>query len=451
MRIIGTLVAKRHAWPYHELKWEIKETKMAGCTIEVSQPRASSDVPLDISVKGCEPGKSIQLRLRGKDQAGADFESWGIFVADSEGVVDLKAQAPQSGTYSGVDPMGLFWSMHPVSKETTRFVGSDIGPLTFTLSVEASGEQLASTVIERLFCSPEGEIVRQPIEEEGLVGTLFYPSSGGPHPPIVVLGGSDGGLHEGSAALLATHGYAALALAYFGIDPLPQELVEIPLEYCSSAISWLEGHQAVDASRIGIMGWSKGGELALLTSATFREKINVTVGMSPSCVVWQGLLEKGRPPEKACWAEGGKSLPYLPLKVKVCTVFRIMFGRKFSFLSSYRNSLKNEKAYEAARIPVEKINGPVLLLTGSDDALWPASEMCERVVSTLAQHNHPYKYEHVCHQGAGHALRTPYLPSNKEQRRDKMLFGGSPEANVKACIESWGRMLAFFQEHLQKQ
>ena len=108
------------------------------------------------------------------------------------------------------------------------------------------------------------------MREEGLAGTLFYPSSSGPHAAVIVLGGSDGGLHEGQAALLATHGYAVLALAYFGIDPLPRDLVEIPLEYCSSAISWLEGHEAVDASRIGIRGSSKGGELALVNRTRSR-------------------------------------------------------------------------------------------------------------------------------------------------------------------------------------
>lgn len=424
--------------------------KTVSCRIEVSHQRALSDVPLDISVKGCEPGKTIQLRLRGKDQAGADFESFGVFVADSEGMVDLKTQAPQSGTYSGIDPMGLFWSMNPVSKKTTNFVGKDIEPLAFTLSVEASGEQLASTLIERLFWPSDTEIVRQPVEEQGLVGTLFYPSSGGPHAAVIVLGGSDGGLHEASAALLSTHGYAALALAYFGIDPLPRALVEVPLEYCNSAISWLEAQKAVDADAIGVMGWSKGGELALLTAATFPEKIKATVSVSPSSVVWEGLSEGGRPLRKASWGKAGQSLPYLPLKVNVATLFRVMFGLEFSLVSSYRNSLRNEKAYEAARIPVEKINGPVLLLTGSADALWPASEMCDQVVNTLARRNHPYSYEHISYEGAGHAFRTPYLPSNKEQMRGKMLFGGSPEANVKACIASWEKVLAFFQEHLRK-
>jgi hypothetical protein len=48
---------------------------------------------------------------------------------------------------------------------------------------------------------------------------------------VILLGGSDGGVMEGSAAVLASRGYAALALAYFGAPPLPPELIEVPLEY----------------------------------------------------------------------------------------------------------------------------------------------------------------------------------------------------------------------------
>jgi hypothetical protein len=37
---------------------------------------------------------------------------------------------------------------------------------------------------------------------------------------VIVLGGSGGGLKEGGAAALSSEGFTALALAYFGIDPL---------------------------------------------------------------------------------------------------------------------------------------------------------------------------------------------------------------------------------------
>jgi dienelactone hydrolase len=45
------------------------------------------------------------------------------------------------------------------------------------------------------------------------------------------LGCSEGGIRsaEAYAALLASHGYAALAVAYFGMDGLPQRLVGVPM------------------------------------------------------------------------------------------------------------------------------------------------------------------------------------------------------------------------------
>jgi hypothetical protein len=53
------------------------------------------------------------------------------------------------------------------------------------------------------------------------VATLFRPLPPGPRPTVIVLSGSLGGMLEGSAAVLASQGFAALALAYFGVNPLP--------------------------------------------------------------------------------------------------------------------------------------------------------------------------------------------------------------------------------------
>ncbi len=43
----------------------------------------------------------------------------------------------------------------------------------------------------------------------------------GPHPGVILLGGSDGGMHEPNAALLASYDYAVLALACFGMEGVP--------------------------------------------------------------------------------------------------------------------------------------------------------------------------------------------------------------------------------------
>jgi len=109
-----------------------------------------------------------------------------------------------------------------------------------------------------------------------LVGTLFCPDTSGPHPAVITLGGVGGGLREGGAEALASEGFAALA--YFGLEGLPRELVEIPLEYFARAIAWLKSQPEVDAKRIAVVGNPKGGELALLLGATYPKEVRAIVG-----------------------------------------------------------------------------------------------------------------------------------------------------------------------------
>ena len=77
------------------------------------------------------------------------------------------------------------------------------------------------------------------------------------------------------------HGYTTFALAYFGVEGLPRELVKIPLEYFKKGFDWLRTQDTVDGRRLGVVGGSKGGELALLLGATFPE-IKVVVARAPS-------------------------------------------------------------------------------------------------------------------------------------------------------------------------
>ena len=49
-----------------------------------------------------------------------------------------------------------------------------------------------------------------------LVGTFRAPSTGGPFPGVLALGGSDGGTPEYFLNLLVPEGFACLAIAYWG-------------------------------------------------------------------------------------------------------------------------------------------------------------------------------------------------------------------------------------------
>src|SRR5713226_2729549 len=79
------------------------------------------DCPTTLRVRGCANAQRVTIRAI----AGDTYWRWascGTFVADANGVVDIGNQAPISGTYSGIDPMGLFWSM-------------DLNPATLQMSM----------------------------------------------------------------------------------------------------------------------------------------------------------------------------------------------------------------------------------------------------------------------------------------------------------------------------
>jgi dienelactone hydrolase len=152
------------------------------------------------------------------------------------------------------------------------------------------------------------EVTFTDVRQPGLVGRLYEPEGHGPHPGIIVLGGSGGGLPGLTAGLIASHGFMTLALAYFGYEDLPEALNDIPLEYFETAIRWLQSRDSVRRTGIGLVGTSRGGELALLLGATYRA-VRAVVGFVPSHVVWPGLGGRSNAP---AWTHRGVPVPMMP-------------------------------------------------------------------------------------------------------------------------------------------
>lgn len=65
---------------------------------------------------------------------------------------------------------------------------------------------------------------------------------------IIDLYGSIGGLREYRASLLAGHGFAVLALAYFQFEDLPEYLSQVHLEYFEEAVTFMLHHPQVGPS-----------------------------------------------------------------------------------------------------------------------------------------------------------------------------------------------------------
>lgn len=447
--------------------------------LEISPATAFVDEEVRIRLGGLPPQRAVVLRARTQDDENRGWSSRAEFRADASGGVNVATQESIGGSYRGISPMGLFWSMQLAGEHADGhaiFTKSGASPNVVTLDAEVDGRVVASAQLERVFLAPdtgtrdlhirdgaqvETAVGHAPGLPQGHVARLFFPSPFGrreKHPAVVILSGSGGGFDLDKAAVLSRHGFATLALAYFGIPPLPDWLHHIPLDYVEAALTWLAAQPEIDSQRIGLLGVSRGAELALLLGARLPQ-IHAVVAYSPSSVAWAA---GGRDRETGkiipAWTWRDKPIPFAPLPLRsfmMRSAFPVAaLRRPVMFRRLLEAGLRNRRAVEQAAIPVEKISGPILLVSGGDDHVWPAAEMSEAIVARLKQHGFADPVEHLHYPRAGHMLRYPYLPTTSRQSRHRHLwhapysFGGTAPADAEAQADSWRRAIAFLQKHL---
>src|SRR6516164_548814 len=96
-----------------------------------------------------------------------------------------------------------------------------------------------------------------------------YGSPGdGPFPAIMLLHGSEGsrtGMIYRTAAVLAAHGFLAMAFPYSN-GKNSGDIIEVPLDQTTEALSSLRSWSIV-GTKVGLYGISRGGEHALLLAS----------------------------------------------------------------------------------------------------------------------------------------------------------------------------------------
>jgi dienelactone hydrolase len=405
----------------------------SGVGFRISQRDSLYDVPLDIRVTGLRPGERVTVGLSATNEVGSRWSAQATFVARGQ-VLDLAATAPVAGSYRGVAGMGLFESMR-----NHRFL-SYLGPRNpqpFKLTAVIRGRLAASATLVRELTSADVRCVQQTVVTAGFFGSYCAPAEGAPpRPAVLIFRGSEGGLAVADlAGLLASHGYPALALAYFGAPGLPANLDRIPLEYFARAARWLRRTAAAASAGTATggtgsrplvaWGFSRGSEAALLLGVHFPGLVSAVIAGSPSSVTNEAFSSSSAlPPDKAAWTLGGRALPVASPP-----------GDPWSA----RNP--------AAVIPVARIRGPVLLLAGADDQLWPSPGYARAIMATLAAHHDPCLHQLKEFAGAGHVagFAMPYDagPARIAEGRDVLNVGGTPVVNSVAETGAWRDALTF--------
>ena len=396
-------------------------------TLEVIPKQALVDESPAIRATGLQPNQRVSIQAELVDGEDHAWASQAEFVADGQGVVDTSLEAPVNGSYRGVSAMGLVWSMKPAEKHVAAYrPPQNLGAQIIDFRLVKDGQEVAKAQLEQKRVA-DGV---QRIKLEGqLHGVLFLPNSSGPHPGVLELGGSEGGAPLGKAAWLASRGYAALALAYFRYENLPPLLEGISLEYFGNALEWMMHRPEIAPDRIAVMGTSRGAELALQLASMYTQ-IRAVVAYVPAS-------------SRIAACCGNTHVPY-------AWTWR---GQPLSFV--FPRFLNNPMAMTSAAIAVEHTRGPVLLISGQDDAVWPSSMMANSVVTRLKQSHFAYPVEHLKYAHAGHrAGRPEVVPTmhgrvvNPTSGREQNL-GGNVEGDAQSSLDAIPKVLEFLRQSLQ--
>ena len=240
---------------------------------------------------------------------------------------------------------------------------------------------------------------------------------------------------EYKAALLASHGFAALALAFFRYDDLPEDPSELDVEYFLEAVDWLAKHPKVHPYGIGVQGVSRGAQFALMM-ASQKPEIKAVVSISPahcfdsSPVSFKGelmdFLHFDRRHVKRDVASGG----YI---IKNC-------------LTTLHNPPRS------AIIPVEDITGRVLLICGQDDQSYDSQSMCKIIRQKLIKAGKRHLVTMVSYPDTGHLIEPPQAPvcpmAFHRIVNDCLMWGGQPKPHAEAQEDSWQRIIDFFRTNL---
>lgn len=402
---------------------------------------ALADEPVHIRATGLPPMQLVTLTATLKDERGNLFWSKAFYRANEAGELDLKQAPSLGGDYTGVHPMGLFWSLKP-ERPFGRLLKKDVmnSPFSVTLEVynsvyllkSAMVQPEASQVVQRWFRRPGTQRVQ--IREGRLRGALFLPPGEGPFPGIIDLFGGLGGLVEFRASLLAARGFAVLALAYFAYDDLPKLLLEVDLEYFEEAANLLLAHPKIQGPGIGVMSVSKGAEIGL-AMACFLKQVVATVCINGTNAIFDFPLKY-------------RDLVMSPIHSFIERTETDVSGAVRFF--HYRGDPR-DKVNQHSVLPIEKAQGQILFIIGENDQSINSREYAKQALEQLESHGNS-NGRMLVYPGAGHLIEPPYAPLCYASRNNAgpliLLWGGDPVAHAAAQEHAWGEIQKFFRQHL---
>uniref|UniRef100_A0A1A7WIP9 Acyl-CoA thioesterase 2 n=1 Tax=Iconisemion striatum TaxID=60296 RepID=A0A1A7WIP9_9TELE len=396
--------------------------------------RCLFDEPVQVKVTGLRSRQEVTMRARSIDEKGVVFSSSATYRANGNGEIDLSRDPSLSGSYVGVEPMGLLWSMRPQMLHKRFQKTNSLNPHVVKFSVHEEADRMLAEATNERFLLRDG-VSRVPVRHGNIRGAMFIPPGTGPFPAVLDLYTFGGGLSEKRAALMASRGFLVLTVALYGHDDQPKNVIEVHLDYFEEAIDFLRKQEQVGSKGVGVISLSKSGDLAL-SAASHLPGVEAVV-----------------------WINGCSANVALPLYYKKTLIHPpLMFDSKKMILTdsgaaipkyTMHNPLKEQ--YRASLIPIERASCRFLFVASEDDLNWDSKAYMDQMVERLKHHGKE-NFESVSFPGAGHYLEPPYGPfcssSFHGVARRPVLWGGEPRSHAAAEVHAWKRIQEFFKTHL---
>jgi len=242
-------------------------------------------------------------------------------------------------------------------------------------------------------------------------------------PTVILVSGSGGGFwgkkNKKHIIDLTENGYNVVRVGYLKIEGLPMSFERIEIGGFARIMTHLhQKYPQIDTSNIALVGVSKGAELALNVASRVAQ-YQAVAAIVPSFVTFQGREIGGEDEAYASFQLDGEELPFVPLPSSSFLGYETIWSRE---LDLFNAGLKNNpRRVEEARIPVEHINAPLLLISGKYDQIWPSFLMATEIEDRLEKKNYGYTIAH-------HAINTDHFVLRDDQ--------------------VWETIMIFLQDHL---
>ena len=434
-------------------------------SLTVTPEYALFPTEINIRASGCEPGGKVHLKTTLRDDAGVDWQADGHFIADASGNIDVHSAPSESGTFVGLDPAGLFWSMRPLDQDLATFqldaterphklgqpVEDPLKPRVIAFSAEVDGTVRATAKATLFKLDPAIETLE--VRDGNLRGMAFrWKDRSTKRGGIMSLTGSGGGVEMNYAPLLASLGYDVFSLAYFAYEDLPSAIISIPLKYFAEGFEWMKSNFGCD--KIAVQGASRGGELSVLLAATFPQYVKGAIPIVPMYATSPGW-NPNEGVEGPSWTFEGKDIPYPPSIPSPSPEEMQKEGRLlpngFPLTPWYFELMTQPEAMADCAIAIENSGGVLLMVSGVEDEMWPCAWGSDRIIDRLRAHGFQHDFAHLPLRETGHVTPLPNQITTfnaalvHSLTPIRLACGGSAQGSARSSRLFWDAIIAHYQ------